>query len=71
MNILSELWLESLPCEKYGLSYPVLLCIWFYISPDPSKTIAMAMLVRTIDQTVLPATEQIPDPSYTMRVELS
>ena len=34
---------------------------------DPSKTIAMAMLVRTIDQTVLPATLQIPDPSCNMR----
>jgi len=50
------------------LSYPVLHCIWLHISADPSKTIAMAMLVRTIDQTVLPATLQIPDPSCNMRV---
>ena len=37
---------------------------------DPSKTIAMAMLVRTIDQTVLPATVQNPDPSCNMRVNI-
>jgi len=36
---------------------------------DPSKTIAMAMLVRTIEQTVLPATVQISDPSCNMRVK--
>jgi len=67
MNILISLQSKLLPCEKYCLSYPVLQCIWLHISPDPSKTIAMAMLVWTIDQTVLPATLQIPDPSCNMR----
>jgi peptide/nickel transport system ATP-binding protein/oligopeptide transport system ATP-binding protein len=57
-----------LPYKKYSLSYPVLQRIWLHISPDPSKTIAMAMLVRTIDQTVLPATLQNPDPPCNMRV---
>ena len=46
----------------YSLSYPVLHSIWLHISADPSQTIAIAMLLQTIDQTVSPATAQIPDP---------
>jgi hypothetical protein len=44
------------------LSYPVLHRIWLHISANPSRTIAKAMLARTIFQTALPATPQIPDP---------
>jgi hypothetical protein len=46
----------------YSLSYPVLHCIWLHISADPSQTIVTAMLFRTINQTVSPATPQTPDP---------
>ena len=60
----------------YSLSYPVLHSIWLHISadgpgqpldrfpasPSPSQTIAIAMILQTIDQTVSPATAQIPDP---------
>jgi len=48
--------------KKDSLSYPVLHSIWLHISVDPSHTIATAMLIRTIGQTVLPATAQFPDP---------
>jgi hypothetical protein len=52
------LWIFS----GYTLSYPVLRFIWLHILADPSQTIATAMVFRTISQTVLPATPQIPDP---------
>jgi hypothetical protein len=46
----------------YSLSYPVLHRIWLHISADPSQSIAGAMTLRTINQTVSPSTAQIPDP---------
>ncbi len=46
----------------YSLSYPVLRSIWLHISANPSQTIAVAMLFRTIYQTASPATAQTPDP---------
>jgi len=59
-------WLVS---GGYSLSYPVLHSIWLHISADPSQTIAIAMLLRTIPQTVSPATAQIPDPWWNVRVK--
>ena len=49
--------------NEYRLSYPVFRRIWLHILADPSQSIAMAIRFRTINQTILPVSAAIPDPS--------
>ena len=44
-------------------SYPAFHSIWLHILPDHSQRVELAMRFRAIDQTILPATAEYPDPS--------